>query len=90
MKIIGIAEANASLSDSMIELAQEPIIVTRNGQSIGALISLTDLDMEALSLSPNSTNSSFIDLIDPSQSQWHSQGGISSADMRRRLGLDRV
>jgi len=85
MKIVEIAEANATLAEYTSELAEEPVIITSNGQPIAALITLENVDMETISLR---TNPKFIELIEHSRARRRAEGGISSTEMRRRLGLN--
>lgn len=86
MKIVEIAEATETLAQYASGLTEEPVIITSNGQPIAALVTLENVDMETISLS---TNSKFIELIEQSRATRHSEGGVSSAEMRRRLGLSR-
>jgi PHD/YefM family antitoxin component YafN of YafNO toxin-antitoxin module len=86
MKIVEIAEANEILAKYASGLTEEPVIIISNGQPIAALVTLENVDMETISLS---TNPRFIELIERSRAQRHSEGGVSSAEMRRRLGLSR-
>ena len=87
MKLVEIAEASATLAEYTSALAEEPVIITKNGQPIAALVSLENVDMETISLS---SNPKFIELIEISRSRRRSEGGISSTDMRRKLGLSEV
>jgi PHD/YefM family antitoxin component YafN of YafNO toxin-antitoxin module len=87
MKIVEIIDANASLAEYTAGLIEEPVIVTSNGQPIAALMMLENVDMETISLS---TNPKFIESIERSRMKRHSESGISSAEMRRRLGLSEV
>jgi antitoxin (DNA-binding transcriptional repressor) of toxin-antitoxin stability system len=86
MKIVEIAEANETLATYASGLTEEPVIITSNGQPIAALVTLENVDMETISLS---TNSKFIELIEQSRARRRSEGGVSSTEMRRRLGLSR-
>jgi prevent-host-death family protein len=86
MKIVEIAEANETLAKYASALTEEPVIITSNGQPIAALVTLENVDMETISLS---TNPKFIELIEQSRARRRSEGGISSAEMRRKLGLSR-
>lgn len=69
------------------DLAEKTVIITNNGQPIAALVALDNVDMETISLS---TNPKFIELIERSRSRRRSEGGISSKDMRRKLGLSEI
>ncbi|MEQ8974455.1 MAG: hypothetical protein RIE73_29205 [Coleofasciculus sp. C1-SOL-03] len=84
MKIVEIGQANATLAEYTSDLAEEPVIITSNGQPIAALITLENVDMETISLS---TNPQFIELIERSRERRRAEEGISGTEMRRRLGL---
>ena len=84
MKFLEIAEANSTLARYASNLTEEPVIITNNGQPVAALLTLENVDLEALSLC---TNPQFIKLIEHSRAQRRSEGGISSTEMRHRLGL---
>lgn len=87
MKIVEIAEANATLAEYTTGLAEEPVIITNNGQPIAALVTLENVDLETIALS---SNPKFIELIERSRSRRRTEGGISSTEIRRRLGLNEV
>ncbi len=84
MKFLEIAEANSTLAQYTSNLTEEPVIITDNGQPVAALLTLENVDLEALSLC---TNPQFIKLIEHSRARRRSEGGISSTEMRHRLGL---
>lgn len=84
MKIIEIEEIQAMLTEYASNLTQEPIIITSNGQPIAALVTLESIDIETISLS---TNPKFIELIERLRSKRGIESGVSSTEMRRRLGL---
>jgi len=84
MKIVEIAEAKGTLAEYTSNLRQEPVIITVNGEPIAALVNLENVDLETISLS---SNPKFIDLIERSRARRRGSGGISSEEMRRRLGL---
>jgi antitoxin (DNA-binding transcriptional repressor) of toxin-antitoxin stability system len=85
MKILDIAEATAPLASYTSDIKQEPVIVTINGKPIAALVAIENADLETVSLS---TNPAFLALIEHSRARHSTEGGLSSAEMRRRLGLD--
>lgn len=84
MKIIELAEAKASLAEYASQSGKEPIIVTVNGKPVAALIAIENADLETVSLS---TNPEFLALIERSRARQKAEGGISSEEMRRRLGM---
>ncbi|MBD2326427.1 hypothetical protein [Alkalinema sp. FACHB-956] len=84
MKMIKITEANDSLADYVANLTEEIVVVTSNGQPIAALVNLENVDLESLSLV---TNPNFQSMIERSRARRQQEGGISSEEVRRRLGL---
>jgi len=84
MKTIEMSQATASLADYAGHVAHEPVVIFANGQPIAALLSIDDVDLESLSLS---SNSEFLALIEQSRARLKAEGGISSQEMRRKLGL---
>ena len=84
MKTLDIAKATASLAQYAREVGDEPIVLTDAGRPVAALVSVEEADLESLALS---THPEFLDLIERSRARYRAEGGISSAEMRRRLGL---
>ena len=84
MIVLEKADAIAPLAAYTTDLNNEPIIITSSGKPIAALVPLDSTDLETASLS---TNPKFLELIGRSRSHHQAQGGISSDEMRRRLGL---
>ena len=64
--------------------SQEPVLLTRGGRTVAAVFSASDEDVEDLLLS---TNAQFQAILARSQRRFESEGGISSAEVRRQLGL---
>lgn len=86
MKTVEKERATGSLADYTEEAAREPVVVTRDGKPIAALVAIENADLETVSLS---TNAKFLELIERSRARQSAEGGISSEEMRRRLGLPR-
>ena len=82
MKTIEIAAATESLAVYAREAKDEPLLVTENGTPTAVLLPLENSDVESVSLS---TNKAFIALIERSRARARIEGGISPAEMRRRL-----
>jgi len=82
MKTVEVSKATLPLSDYTKEVKKEPIIITKEGRPVAALVSLPNADIETVSLS---NNPKFIALIERSRTRQKSEGGISSEEMRRRL-----
>ena len=82
MKTLECSKANLPLADYAKKLKKAPIIITKEGKPLAALISLIGADMETVSLS---NNTKFIALIERSRARQKKEGGISAQEMRRRL-----
>lgn len=78
------AEATAPLAEYAQEVSKEPVILTVNGRPVAALVSIENADLETATLS---THPQFLALIERSRTRRELEGGISSVEMRRRLGL---
>lgn len=86
MKVLEQAEATAPLAEYAAGIGQEPVIVTRHGKPIAALLPIENADLETVSLS---TNPKFLDLIERSRARQRAEGGLSSDEMRRRLEVSK-
>jgi antitoxin (DNA-binding transcriptional repressor) of toxin-antitoxin stability system len=84
MKTIEKSDATDSLAKYAEHAEDFPLVITEHGQPVAALLAVPNADLESVSLS---TNPEFLALIDRSR-EWHGkEGGISSQEMRRRLGV---
>jgi prevent-host-death family protein len=86
MKKIEMAKASGSLSEYAREARKNPIVVVKNGKPVAALVALRNADIETVSLS---TSKEFLAIIERSRSRLKREGGISSSEIRRRLGLSK-
>lgn len=84
MKTIDIDDASRPLSEYARESHDEAIIVVKDGKPTAALVPIDDADTETVSLS---LNPRFIELIEQSRKQQDESGGLSTDEIRRRLGL---
>ena len=85
MKTLEIADATGPLATYARKLRRRPLIVTRHGRPMMALVPLENVDLETLSLG---SNPDFIALIESSRARYPSGTGIPLEVVRRRLGLD--
>jgi hypothetical protein len=85
MRTLEIADATGQLASYARKLRRRPLIVTRRGRPMMALVPLENVDLETLSLS---TNPDFIALIESSRARYPAGTGIPIEVVRRRLGLD--
>jgi prevent-host-death family protein len=86
MKTVEVEDAAASLAQYVRGVKKKPVIITRRGKPVAALVSVEGADWESLSLS---TNPEFMKIIEESRRQLRTEGGIPSAEVRRRFGLDK-
>jgi PHD/YefM family antitoxin component YafN of YafNO toxin-antitoxin module len=84
MKTIEVNEATAPLAEYAQHVDEEPLILTIAGKPVAVLLSAESIDLESLSLS---ANPEFVRIIEESRARHRREGGISSEDMRRQLGL---
>ena len=84
MKIIELVQATASLAEYAQDAGKEPMIITSGGKPVAALVPIENADLETVTLS---THPQFLALIERSRARQKAEGGISSAEMRRRLGV---
>ena len=83
MKTIELSEVSA-LAPHVQPGSHEPVILTENGHTIAAILPADEQDVESLLLS---INPQFEAILERSQRRLESQGGLSSAEVRSRLGL---
>lgn len=83
MKTLELAKATASLADYAREVSKEPVIVTKGGKPVAALVAVENADLETVALS---VDPQFLALIERSRTRHKAEGGISGSEMRRRLG----
>ena len=84
MKALGIKQATAPLAEYVRAIAKEPVIVSVGGKPVAALVSLENADWETVRLS---CHPDFLALIQRSRERQEKEGGISSDELRRRLGI---
>jgi prevent-host-death family protein len=84
MKTVEIDKATMSLADCARQASQEPLVITARGTPVAVLLPMENTDLETASLN---SSPRFLKLIEHSRSRMSREGGISSAEVRRRLGL---
>jgi hypothetical protein len=83
MKTIEKSDATDSLAKYTEHTEDFPLVITEHGQPIAAPLPVPNVGLETISLS---TNPEFLALIARSRGRQEKEGGISSREMRRRLG----
>jgi len=84
MKTVELDNATMSLAECARTAGQEPLVVTDQGKPVAVFLPLENTDLETASLS---SNPRFLELIQRSRSRMSQEGGVSSGEVRRRLGL---
>ncbi len=78
-------KATKTLGECAREAGTEPLVITQQGKPVAVLLHLENADLETVSLS---TNPRFLELIERSRSRLTEEGGLSSEEVRRQLGMD--
>jgi antitoxin (DNA-binding transcriptional repressor) of toxin-antitoxin stability system len=81
VKRVEVADATESLA-TYIRAGSGPVVVTDDGQPVAALVMLEHTDLETVVLS---ADPEFLALIQESRARHAREGGLSSAEVRRRL-----
>ena len=84
MKKVEMNDATGELGQYAAHVEEGPVVVTDHGRPVAALVPVENTDMETVSLC---TNARFMDLIERSRNRQKAEGGIASAEMRRRLDI---
>jgi len=85
MRTIEIDEA--SLAEYGRKQRRETWVLTRRGKPVAAVVPVRDgMDAETFALSHNPA---FIEIINRSWTSYKKNGGVSSEEARRRLGIDK-
>ncbi len=83
MKTIELSEVSA-LAPYVRRGGQEPIVLTENGEALAAIFPANAEEIEDFLLS---VNPKFQAVLERSQQRLDAEGGLSSAQVRERLGL---
>ncbi len=86
MKIIELAKATAPLAEYARKVKREPVVLVAKGKPVAALVPVGNADLETVALS---THPRFLAVIERSRARQKAEGGSSTEEMRRRLGLKR-
>jgi PHD/YefM family antitoxin component YafN of YafNO toxin-antitoxin module len=87
MKVLEINMATSPLEEYARNVKKEPLIVTKNGKPMAAVVALKSSDMETIKLS---TDPRFMRLIARTRARHAAKGGMSGAEVRRSLGHSRT
>ncbi|MBC6453370.1 MAG: type II toxin-antitoxin system prevent-host-death family antitoxin [Hormoscilla sp. SP5CHS1] len=82
MRKVEISEAEAPWAEYVQD--REPIVLTRDGQPVAAVVPIEGIDLETLMVS---VNPNFIDIIQRSRQSQKEHGRIFLEDVRQELGI---
>lgn len=85
MKTLEVSEAVAPLADYLRRPDALPLILTVDGEPVAALVSMAQADLETAALR---TSPEFYRILEQSRVRHEAEGGVSTEEMRRRLGLE--
>ena len=84
MTSIAIEGAKLDAEQLVAQARRAPVILTKRGKSVCAVVEIDDFDREAWSLG---TNPEFIALLEDSRKSLREHGGIPLEEVRRELGI---
>jgi prevent-host-death family protein len=85
MRRLKLSEITGSLSEYARKGLSEPVVITKRGQPVVAVMPLTKHDdWESVSLS---TNRKFMEIIERSRQSARSEGSTPLSEIRRKYGL---
>lgn len=79
MRAVEMADASRPLSEYAKAARREPVIVTRRGRPVAAVVALDDQDWEDLKVS---TSPEFAAIIARSEARYRAEGGVPLASLR--------
>ena len=79
-----VAEATQPMATYVEQTASGPLVLTENGQPVAVMVSIELADHESISLS---LDPEFLAIIERSRARHRQEGGLSSEEVRRQLGL---
>lgn len=82
MKSIAVERATMKPRELAACPTSEPVVLTKAGHAVCAVVEIDDLDLEAWSLGRDPR---FIELLERSRERLRKEGGIPIAEVRRRL-----
>ncbi|MGH2360155.1 MAG: type II toxin-antitoxin system Phd/YefM family antitoxin [bacterium] len=83
MTRVEIAEATASLAEYTCKMRKEPVVVTRRGRPVAALMPLSKEDWEDLVVG---NHPAFMKLLKRSRSRYKPGNGVPLGEIRRKYG----
>jgi prevent-host-death family protein len=83
MKVIEIT-TDSSLASCVRRARLEPLVITKSGKPVAAVVPLRNADKETAALA---TNAEFLEIVERSRAAHRADGGLSPAQVRKMLAL---
>jgi prevent-host-death family protein len=80
-----VALEDCKLTVAEVAETDEPIVLTKSGEPVAAVVPFTQDDLDSLSLS---NNPAFLSILEKSINRAMEEGWVPMSEARRRLGLD--
>jgi prevent-host-death family protein len=85
MKTIDLADANQSLASFVRKAGTGPLVVTKAGKPVAALVAVKEDDLETLVVG---TSPVFREMITRSRERMRKEGGIPEEEVKRMLRIE--
>lgn len=86
MKSVELDDATAALKDYAEQLTQDPIVLTRDGKAVAALVRIQDSDLESFLVSESPV---FKRIVRKSRDSYKRGGGLTREELEKRLAKAR-
>ncbi|HEY7215784.1 MAG TPA: hypothetical protein VIC28_14230 [Thermoanaerobaculia bacterium] len=86
MKSVELDNATAALKDYAEQLTQDPLVLTRDGKAIAALVRIQDSDLESFLVSGSPV---FKRIVRRSRTSYKRGGGLTREQLEERLAKTR-
>ena len=86
MKSVELDDATAALKDYAEQLEQDPLVLTRHGKAVAALVRIKDSDLESFLVSESPV---FKRIIRRSRASYKRTGGLTREELEERLAKTR-
>jgi len=86
MKSVEINDATDALKDYAEQLTKEPVVVTRGGKAIAALVRIRPSDLESFLVSESPV---FKRIVRKSRASYKSESGLTREELEKRLASAR-
>jgi antitoxin (DNA-binding transcriptional repressor) of toxin-antitoxin stability system len=86
MKSVELEDATETLKDYAEQLTQEPVVVTRDGKAIAALVRIRPSDLESFLVSESPA---FKRIVRRSRKSYKDEKGLTREELEKRLAVNR-